>query len=133
MPTPDSKPVDLAYTKAEIKEQRAGMGGPTTLGSKSKGPQYPWGLTVRLDEISMKKLGMDDLPEVGELCQVTGLGRIVSVSQRESTDSESKSVEIQIEKMNLAVQEESAAAEAAEAYDAFDAGAKKGRGKPGGY
>lgn len=127
-----NEPVDLSYTKKELKDRNGPVEATATPG-KSSEPKYPWGLEIRLDETSLKKLGMDgDLPEVGELCQVTGIGRIVSVSQRESEGSSSKEVAIQIERMNLEVKEESDAAEAAEGDAAFVAGAKRGSGR-GGY
>ena|SRR5437588_2415573 len=117
---------DMQLTKAELKER----GGPAMpVATKDKGPKFPWGLEIRLDEKAMEKLGMDDLPEVGELCQITSLGRIVSVSERETAEQSSKDICIQIEKLALNVKEESDAAEAAEANDAFEAGTKKGRGR----
>ena len=121
------KPVNLAFTKAEMKERGKGM--PTAVAEKGTSePKYPWGLTLRLDETTLKKLGMDkELPEVGELCQITGTGRVISVSKRENVDASTSDVEIQIEQMNLEVKEEDA-----EADDAFTEGAKKGRGR-GGY
>ena len=124
--------VDMKLTKAELKDRN---GGPMTVGSssKDKGPKYPWGLEIRLDEKAMEKLGMTDLPEVGELCQISGLGRIVSVSQRETNDQSSKDVSIQIERLGLEVKEESDAAEAAEDDKAFEEGTKKGRGRASSY
>lgn len=125
METITEKPVDMALSKAELKEKNTGM-MPTIAGGASKGPKYPWGLELRLEESSLKKLGMDgELPEVGELCQIVGVGRVISVSQRESADNSSKTVEIQIEKLNLAVQENPDEADDA----AFEAGAKKGRSR----
>jgi hypothetical protein len=123
---------DMKLTKADLKKDGRGN-YPIATAPASKGPKYPWGLEIRLDDISLTKLGMTDLPEVGELCQITGTGRIVSVSQRESEGSSSKDVTIQIERLGLEVKEESDAAEAAEADKAFEAGALKGRGKPRGY
>lgn len=126
------KLTDMSLTRAELKERSGPQ--PSLAGtSKDKGPKFPWGLEIRLDEKAMKKLGMGDLPEVGELCQITGLGRIVSVSERESQDSSSKDMTIQIEKLSLNVKEETDAAEAAEANDAFEAGTKKGRGRGSSY
>lgn len=114
--------VDMKLTKADLKA-RGDTGMPVANKSES-GPKYPWGLSIRLDDVSLKKLGMDELPEVGVLCQVMGTGRVVSVSQRESQGTSSRDVEIQIERLNLEVEDES--------EDAFEAGAKKGRGR-GGY
>lgn len=114
------KPVDMKLTKSEMKDTAT----PTALGSKDKGPKYPWGLEIRLDDSALKKLGMDkEMPEVGELCQITGVGRVVSCSMSESSmGGSSKNVSIQIERMTLAVDDEDAA---------FEQGARKGRGRAG--
>lgn len=112
----DSKPVDLKLTKKESQQ----VSGPTKVGD---GPKYPWGLQLRLDQSSLEKLGVKNLPEVGVLCQVIGVGRVISVSQTEEMDGDKKrNVEIQIEKLNLAVEDED---------EAFEQGAKKGRGRAG--
>lgn len=115
------KPVDMKLTKDELNDRES----PTPLSTSkgTKGPKYPWGLTLRLDDSSLKKLGMDgELPEVGELCQIIGVGRVVSVSQREGPHDSRRDVEIQIERLNLAVDEEDAA---------FERGAKRGAGRSG--
>lgn len=45
---------DLAYSDKEAKEKYALMD------AKYEGPKYPWGLSLRLDEHCLKKLGMDE-------------------------------------------------------------------------
>ena len=115
------KPVDMKLSKSEMKDT-----APTVAGSSNKGPKYPWGLELRLDDASLKKLGMDkEMPEVGELCQITGVGRVVSCSMSESSmGGSSKNVTIQIERMTLAVDDED---------EAFEKGYKKGGNKHRGY
>lgn len=114
-----AKPIDMKLTKADLKDR-----GETAMpvASKDSGPKYPWGLTLRLDDIALKKLGMSEVPDVGVLCQVMGVGRVISASEREDQGGKRRDVEIQIEKLNLAVEDEDAA---------FDQGAKKGRGRAG--
>ena len=112
------KTVDMKLTKSDLKARDYAV--PTTLGSDNSGPKYPWGLEVRLDKTTLEKLGMTkDLPDVGELCQITAVGRVISVSERHNQSGKDCDATIQIERMTLAVDDEGA----------FEAGAKKGSGK----
>ena len=107
------KPVDMKLTKNDAGHRE---GAPV-----KDGPAYPWGLMLRLDKTSLEKLGMTkDLPEVGVLCQVIGTGRVISVSERETKTGKDCDVEIQIEKLNLALDDEE---------EAFERGFKKGSGR----
>ena len=111
------KPTDMKLTKADLKDRDKGMGA--TVAPSNDGPKYPWGLEVRLDKLSLGKLGMTkDLPDVGVLCQVTAVARITAVSERESQSGKDCDVTIQIERMTLAVEDED---------EAFEKGAKKGK------
>lgn len=112
------KPVDMKLTKREAETDV-----PQPVASST--PRYPWGLTIRLDNTTLDKLGMGELPDVGALCQIMGVGRVISVEEREypGGDGPRREVSIQIEKLNLAVEDED---------EAFEKGAKKGRGR-GGY
>lgn len=65
-------------------------------------PQYPYGLTVRLDNDSLKKLGITDLPEVGEKMTLIAKVEVSSASQHAvKGGDDSKSVELQITDMCL--------------------------------
>lgn len=72
----------------------------------SSGQDYPYGLTINLDNDSLKKLGMKELPEVGAECMVHGVGKIVRVSESAYEKEESRVVEIQITKLALSHDEE---------------------------
>lgn len=117
-----NKPVDMSLSKADLKKREGTY--PVAVGESGKdGPKFPWGLEIRLDETSLKKLGMDgELPEVGELCQIAGVGRVVAVEERESQDRSSKNVTIQIERLNLEVKEGDSEKE-------FEDGARRGSGR----
>lgn len=57
---------------------------------------YPWGLHITLNGDSLKKLGTD-LPAVGDMMNIGGVAKVVSVSTRESEGGESHShIELQI-------------------------------------
>jgi len=64
-------------------------------------PQYPYGLSIRLDNDSLKKLGIKELPEVGEKMTVIAKVEVTSASQNKSTGGDSKNVELQITDMCL--------------------------------
>lgn len=104
------KLVDLAYTKAEIKEEKAEY----TSGDPSP---YPWGLCLRLEKAELDKLGIKELPQVGSewhfmaVATVTGVNQSASVTQDEET-----SVALQITMMQV-VLSESAQEEKAEGKD----------------
>lgn len=69
--------------------------------SPSSGPDYPYGLVLNLDKDSLKKLGMDEMPDVGEMCMIHARGEITRVSQSAGENGEDKSVEIQITKLSV--------------------------------
>lgn len=62
-----------------------------------KGPSYPYGLCLHLDDDVMKKLAMKTLPAVGKQVVIYALADVVSVSERESiVGGAHQSVELQI-------------------------------------
>jgi len=82
--------VDMSYTPKERKEEATELATPQP-------PAYPWGLEIRLEKDELEKLGITDLPGVGDEFHIMAVGRVTSVSQayREDTD-ESKCVSIQL-------------------------------------
>ena len=47
-------------------------------------PQYPYGLEISLDNDSLKKLGIDELPEVGSILMIKAKVIVKSTSENES-------------------------------------------------
>ena len=88
---------DMKYTPAELKEEAKEM---TVTGAR---PTYPWGLQLNLDGDTLEKLGVEDLPKVGDYITIVGLCCVKSVSQtsRDDDEDERRSVSLQIEKMRL--------------------------------
>lgn len=68
---------------------------------------YPYGLTIRLDNASLEKLGMDSLPKVGAKMKVMAMGVITSVSSHESKNRDDRNVEIQIQQLGVENEDES--------------------------
>ena len=85
------------------RKKNPGKENPETEATPSSGDDrdYPYGLSLILDKDSLKKLGMEELPEVGETCMIHAAGEITRVSQSVSDSGENKSVEIQITKLSV--------------------------------
>jgi hypothetical protein len=49
-------------------------------------PAYPYGLRLELNDESMKKLGLEELPEVGETMMLTAKVVVERVSQNDTKD-----------------------------------------------
>ena len=89
----------MELSKKETKES-----GAPTLVTDSDGPRYPYGLEIRLENETLKKLGMS-LPKVGAYVKVRAECCVTSVSENESKGGKvQRSVSLQIER--LAVDDE---------------------------
>lgn len=94
----------MAQSKSE-----SNMASPM-VASKDSGPRYPFGLEISLDDASLKKLGIAELPEVGSYVKIRAEACVTSVSSNESNRSKngprdvSRNVRLQIER--LAVDED---------------------------
>lgn len=87
------KLVDIAYTAKERKEEAAEM----MPGGKPKGPEYPYGLQLTLNEETLSKLGIEELPRVGDELRVEAVAKVTSVSMRsDKSDEDERCVNLQI-------------------------------------
>lgn len=64
-------------------------------------PRFPHGLTLRLDDDSLKKLGITKLPSVGDEMIVVGIGRIQSSHENRRQSGVERSVSIQLEQLEV--------------------------------
>lgn len=65
-------------------------------------PEFPFGLSLRLDNESLGKLGMDKLPEVGSELELVAKVEVTEVSEHTRSDKETvKGLSLQITDMNL--------------------------------
>jgi len=78
---------------------------------------FPFGLTISLDDDSLTKLGIDELPAVGEEWIVVGIGKIDSVSKNERDNSRgvNRNVSIQLQKLEVGPLEAKTATDAVSA------------------
>lgn len=95
MPEKDAVLVSMKQSKKKQKE----MSEPTTAGSYD---DYPYGLRIDLNNESLDKLDIEELPKVGKSIMVTAEAMVESVSSRStSRDKNDRSVCLQITKMKL--------------------------------
>lgn len=70
--------------------------------SPSSQDRYPYGLEIRLENESIDKLGMTELPEVGEVVMITAKATVESVSSSERQDkSPHRCVTLQITRLKV--------------------------------
>jgi len=81
------------------KSQKKRMFTPSVVGDS--GPDYPWGLSITLDAAALKKLDIDELPDVGEECMIHATGKVTRVSESATDKKTDRSVEVQITKLAL--------------------------------
>jgi len=73
-------------------------------------PRYPWGLSLSLDNDSLEKLGLTELPALGAETMLVARVKVTSVSSNESEHGASKNVSLQITAMALGKQRKETAA-----------------------
>lgn len=99
-----SRLVDMARSPEEIREQAEDMAiAPAGVPDV---PQYPWGLTLRLENHALEKLGLDGtMPAAGDILEFFASAKVTNVRSEERVDpttGESKCdccVELQITAM----------------------------------
>ena len=65
-------------------------------------PLYPWGLQITLDDESLKKLGLKELPKIDQVMEFRCKAQVVSVTARKETDEENcECVSLQITDMEV--------------------------------
>ena len=85
----------MELPKSEMKETAIAQ-------PENSGPRYPWGLNLRLENAVIDKLGMTELPAVGDVVMIVAKAKIESVSVNENSEKEkNKSVGVQITEMAI--------------------------------
>jgi hypothetical protein len=65
-------------------------------------PRYPYGLEIRLDNASLARLGLAELPEIGEKVVIHAIAEVSNISQHFSLRGEDeKNVALQITDLGL--------------------------------
>lgn len=63
--------------------------------------EYPYGLKLYIDNESLKKLGIEELPEVGSEVAIKAVAVVCGTTQNENKDGVYKSLDVQIVKLAL--------------------------------
>ena len=86
--------VSMRRTKADKKRNRAEI-------ASGDQESFPYGLRLNLDDESLTKLGIKDLPKVGEAWIIVGVGKVASVSKSDNERRTNRDVSIQLEKLEV--------------------------------
>lgn len=102
----------LTSIKLSPKEAKGDYDGPATLGSKDKGPRYPYGMELRLDTDTLDKLGLDlSKFKVGETCMVEANAIVTRISESQMQGGKDRrDLELQI--TDVGISEDKAAKKA---------------------
>jgi hypothetical protein len=82
----------------EIESEDSSNSGMAMPMDKSK---YPYGLCLTLDEATLKKLGIEELPEVESYIMIKAKTEVCSVSNYENKDGENRGLVLQIVALEL--------------------------------
>ena len=64
--------------------------------------RYPWGLGLHLDNDSLERLGITELPDVGDKKMIVGFIDVTETSENEtSSGKKNKSIRLQITDMSI--------------------------------
>ena len=63
---------------------------------------YPYGLSINLEEQSIQKLGINALPEIGQKFLLKSIVEVTSISDNKNKDSRNRCIRLQITDMELA-------------------------------
>lgn len=105
---------ELTSMKMDKKEIKKNMGPTATPGEAPKGPQFPWGLQVTLEDSSLKKMDISladykvgDMVELYAQCKVTRLSQSQNQSEH-GNNEKNRTMELQITDMCLEAVDEGA-------------------------
>lgn len=88
------------------------------------GPDYPWGLGLNLDGDTMAKLGLTEMPKIGEVLHLEAIAKVNSLSQNSSENDPDDNRNVGLQIMLMGVMPETTAPDPGKLYDG--AGARKG-------
>jgi hypothetical protein len=89
--------IDMKLSKAEAKS----MLGDCCAPSEADAPKYPYGLSISLNDETLKKLGIAEVPAVGAKMKLIAEVEVVSTSQYARQEGTDKDVSLQITSMEL--------------------------------
>ena len=110
--------VNLKLSKKDQKEE---------MSPEVSRPEFPYGLSLNIDKDELDKLGVMDLPEVGDEFHIVAVGKVTSVHSNANGNGEQAGMQLQITDMELTPEAEDEPEEAPEEGEAAEAGEVEGR------
>lgn len=101
--------ISMKMTAEEAKD----CGAICTQDGDDKGPAYPYGLCIYLDDKALAKLGITTLPDVGTKMTLHAVVEVTSNSQRQTQDGKTVNMDLQITDMELSTEVEKSSAQRA--------------------
>lgn len=86
--------VDMKVDRSKI---NAGASEP----AMAEGPEYPYGLRLRLETEDLKKLGLTELPDIGAGMMLVAEAKVCACSQSKALYGEQRSLELQVIAMKV--------------------------------
>lgn len=86
--------LSMELTPAEAKQEVACEPDP---------PKYPWGLCIDLDQDSLKKLGIDTLPELGTAMSIVARAEVQSASTSQYQGDGEKRMNLSLQITDMAI------------------------------
>lgn len=94
--------VDMAMSPEEAAEEEGCCAPATTSGADPDAPKYPYGLSLSLNEESLGKLGLTQMPAVGTKVRITAECTVTGTSAYQTQGGESEeNVSLQITAMEM--------------------------------
>ena len=63
--------------------------------------KFPYGLSIDLNEESLEKLDLDDMPDIGTKLIVAAVGEVTSVNQHKSKSDTTQNLTIQLQRLEV--------------------------------
>jgi hypothetical protein len=118
--------VGMARSPEEVKAEAEKFSMPSA--ASPKGPVYPYGLCLRLDEECLDKLGIDgDLPSIGDMVHLIAMAEVTSARQEKIRDADGnekvcRCIELQITHLSAEDEDDEDPEERRERQEARDNG-----------
>lgn len=94
----------MSKTDMKVQAENHSLGAPE---ARQDAPEYPYGLRITLNDETLKKLFMNQMPEVGSELSMEATVKVVSVSEDpENGGKENRSVGLQITELGLTKEDE---------------------------
>ena len=89
--------VNLALTAQEAKDT---YGSPSP--AVEDAPKYPYGLCIYLNEATLEKLGLSEMPAVGSVIDIVSKAKVTAISEREQQDGDTeRTLDLQITDLDM--------------------------------